>query len=42
MYVFIYSAVLGLRCITQDLRSSLRLVGSLVEALELLVAACGI
>ena len=38
-YVFIYLAGLGLSCITHDLESSVRLLGSLFAALELLAAA---
>ena len=41
-YLIIYLAVLGRRCSTQDLASSLRHVKSLVVADELLVAVCGI
>ena len=37
-----YVAVLCLSCGTQDFRSSLRHVGSLLAACEVLVVACGI
>ena len=40
--ICVYLAVPGLGCGTQDLPSLLRRAGSLVEACELLVSACGI